>query len=308
MPEEEPEIEFSAGEEPAIDQFEYQRSEEFAEHSPEAESGNEPVADERPIDPGLEALLDHSGGRPEDWQVVGKGSGEYRFDGEHIVDRAGNVWTNPDAESHEALLEQWHEGGDAIFFLPDYAETKEADGATIETLYVTQLELDRQTGGVSWTISSHETISYEDETESTPDAKRESPSPEGAAHWEEFFGQRPANDNLEQAAAVFETAAHASVAERAEAGDSLERADARLDGLLARLSTATGAVRLSATAPAPEREERTPRLVGTALQGIGRSPAARNGGRLSAGTAKRGSEPARYQSSLNGILLERWAA
>lgn len=128
-----------------------ERQFEYEEHDIEAEEHEE-------IEPGTQAVLEQKGGEAEDWELAYRGDSGYRFDGEYIRDPDGNVWMNDDRELHEEMLAQWKEGGESVFFLPDYRES----GDGVDILYVTQLILG-DNGRVTYEIHKHETYRAEDE-------------------------------------------------------------------------------------------------------------------------------------------------
>ncbi len=152
----------------AIDN-EYTFYEEIEDVEPAPELGMEDAPAEREpaevedegeeADPGTRAVMERKGGFADDWEKVDGGDYGYRFDGEQVRDAEGSVWTNPDTALHEAMLAQWKEGGEAVFFLPDHVE--ETDEG--EILYVTQLILNGD-GSVSYEIHRHVTgAAIEDE-------------------------------------------------------------------------------------------------------------------------------------------------
>ena len=87
-----------------------------------------------------------------------KGDSGYWFDGQEVRDPDGNAWTNEDVALHQGMLAQWKDGGNTVFFLPDYREQTEEG----EILYVTQLILGEK-GGVTYEIHKHETRYPKDE-------------------------------------------------------------------------------------------------------------------------------------------------
>ncbi|MBI5004190.1 hypothetical protein HZC00_03795 [Candidatus Kaiserbacteria bacterium] len=137
----------SASERESRETAEYEKSED----SEEAER-------QEPAEPGEQAVLEQKGGEEDDWEHAYSGDSGYWFDGQNIRDPEGNVWMNEDTTLHQEMLAQWREGGDRVFFLPDYRE-QTADG---EILYVTQLILG-ENGLVTYEIHKHEIMRAEDE-------------------------------------------------------------------------------------------------------------------------------------------------
>ena len=110
------------------------------------------------IEPGKQAVLEQKGGEARDWELEYKGDSGYWFDGQEVRDPDGNAWTNEDVALHQGMLAQWKDGGNTVFFLPDYREQTEEG----EILYVTQLILGEK-GGVTYEIHKHETRYPKDE-------------------------------------------------------------------------------------------------------------------------------------------------
>lgn len=145
---------------------EYASEPEHIEHEPRQEenrefegtSEDEGILEAKELDHGTHAVLEHKGGEADDWELAYWGDSGYRFDGECIRDPDGNVWMNEDRELHEEMLAQWKEGGEVVFFLPDYRESED----DVEVLYVTQLILGAD-GRVTYEIHKHEMYRADDE-------------------------------------------------------------------------------------------------------------------------------------------------
>lgn len=105
------------------------------------------------VDPWKEALTKSSaGGEPKDWQLGHEGRG-YSFDGEHVRDQAGTIWKEG-AELDPEMFQQWREGGDAFYRLPDYPEHTEDRDRIWETL----MHFDKETNEVSYRIYYHDVM------------------------------------------------------------------------------------------------------------------------------------------------------
>jgi len=142
-------------------------AERIIEDEPEesnAAAGKENTTEEKPeLDIGKQALLEHSRGKPEDWQLEHKGDSGYRFDGEVVRNPEGNEWgqgdKSLDRETLESLKEAFEDKRSEVIFLPEYTERTEDK----ETLYVTMLILGEK-GGLTYEIHKHETpLSKEEE-------------------------------------------------------------------------------------------------------------------------------------------------
>ncbi|RJQ34428.1 hypothetical protein C4568_02585 [Candidatus Parcubacteria bacterium] len=130
----------------------------------------------------ITAILEERGGKAEDWAFVDRGNAGYQFDGKDVRGPDGEIWTNPDAALHEAMLESWREGESSVFLLPDYMERTEDK----ETLYITTLILDSATGTVGWEIHAHETPILKDEEVETR-ASDNTNTETHTVRWEEMF-------------------------------------------------------------------------------------------------------------------------
>lgn len=242
----ETEVDFAfTGETLDFDDFET-RNETGEENVAEEERQNDFTNDNRQQDQGAEeggagdrgllAVMDQKGGRSEDWQFVDRGDAGYRFDGSDIRDPDGAIWNNPDAALHADMLAAWREGDSATFLLPDYTERTDEK----ETLYITTLELDKETGNVSWSIHAHETILPKDD-ESVVNAPTERATESYAVRWDENFENDAAKDDVEQA---LNAALAAEEAQRVETEDAENTEvfhttdDASLHALLAEILTA----------------------------------------------------------------------
>lgn len=141
--------------------FEHESPEETEREDEESEDSKE---EKEVLEPGLQAVLDQKGGEKDDWILEYRGDSGYHFDGEHVRDPDGNVWTNEDTALHQEMLTQWTEGGNSIFFLPDYRELTEDR----DTLFVTMMVLGEK-GEVTYEIHKFETLkeTYENDTESS---------------------------------------------------------------------------------------------------------------------------------------------
>jgi len=162
-------------------------------HTFESKSDIDETADNREpaefIEPGKQAVIDQKGG-PDSWEFHSRGDSGYWFDGEQARDPEGNVWTNEDVDLHEEMLAQWREGGNSVFFLPDYTEQTEEG----EVLYVTMLIRD-ENGRITYEIYSCKT--------QYPNLKEEMPIPKAEEDTVEIyssFWSETSGDALEPAA------------------------------------------------------------------------------------------------------------
>lgn len=193
---------------------EYEREIENTSAHETEQQFDTPASAER--DSALSVILEERGGRAEDWQFVDRGNAGYHFDGENIRDPDGNIWTNPDAELHAAMLQEWREGESSFFLLPDYVERTE----DTETLYITTLFVDGASGTVGWEIHAHETPILKEEGSETK-AEFERSAESYAVRWEELFDEASIADNDRETAVGTVIAAEKAV----ETGEGAELSD-----------------------------------------------------------------------------------
>ncbi|MEK9154288.1 MAG: hypothetical protein AAB798_02345 [Patescibacteria group bacterium] len=130
-------------------------------------------------DPSKEALAYAIGGKPEHWEEVGSGSGQWVFDGEKIFNPStGEQYSGIDSEKSEAVQEeavrQWNEGVETHVVIPGHRE--EAGDRVIIHAFQLILGAPREDGfrDVQWTWHQTELVNLKDKAtheeveESTP--------------------------------------------------------------------------------------------------------------------------------------------
>jgi hypothetical protein len=172
------------------------------------------------VDPWKEALAERVGGEPKDWQLGHEGRG-YSFDGEHVRDPAGAIWidanaTKEGAELDPEMFQQWREGGDAFYRLPDYPEHMEDR----DRIWETMMHFDKQTNEVSYRIYYHDVMRPEKEELEKTTGETTGARAEAQVEWlEDAFVLSPAaNDTVAEVFVAAEAAQQMTVAypERAE--------------------------------------------------------------------------------------------
>ncbi len=137
--------------------FELERLEHAELNAPRAHEStaeDEQAATEK-LEPGIQAVIDKWGGRPEDWKLdrsdnAGRFDGKeiFRPNGESMTQDIERTGTPEDIAAHRELLQQWTEGGTRVAFLPDHVEVT----ADEYKLSVTTLILSEDGRSVSYEI------------------------------------------------------------------------------------------------------------------------------------------------------------